>query len=430
MITSLSSDDRVKNSFDAIVYSLSNPEQDKNNIGYYMNDEKIYKACKNFAAQKSPDSNVLDILKVSHLLLGMSKDFENDYSKVIEFHNDYHQGKLNIRTSVAEKEYNNLLNNTLVNLCSSLSDVGFIDFLIESHNKKCIQNYVSFLSVTPEQMEDEFNRNKHCDIFSSYAKIAFWANKFIKLLNSAEGSSLFHYNTAFINKSDIDDKNVSSLLYTSDCIKTFLASIYYNSPSPECEKAYLDKYREDYSKVLEGVIGSAANIDTAYKFLALFENSKSIIYSVKDQFTNTLITDCLVEHNKHKASPFIKNWGITKDKKDTSKYIFSIHTRNSLFPCSFHQPQDSLFDTMRALGISKIDIPEYDQFKYFATFSASGKPFPVNILCPPTERQKKEIKKLAMNKKSCAPIISTLNTHLNGGTYISHQNSMHIELDK
>lgn len=430
MITSLASDDRVKNCFDNIINSISDPKQDKNSMGYYIYDEKIYKSCKNFINNNNPDAKGLDVLKVSHLLHNMSINFENDYTKVLEFHNDYHQGKLNIRSSVAESKYTSLLNDTLVNLCSSLSDVGFIDFLMQSHNKKCIQNYMSILSVTPEQMKTEFERNRHCDKFASYTKIAFWANKFIKLINSVEGASLYHFNTLFMDTSSMDDDQIHSLLYTNECIKKFLTSIYYNSPSSECESKYLDKYREVYKNTLEEYFGPAADLDKAYSFFTILENSKSTIYSVKDRLTNTLIADCLVEYNKHKASPAIKNWGIIKDSKDPSKYIFSIHIPNSLFPCSFHLPEVSLFDMMKVLSIKKIDIPEYDQSKYLETLNSSGKAFPINVLCPPTEKQRKEIRKIAMNKNGCTPIMATLNKHLNGGTYISHQNSMHIELDK
>lgn len=423
----LNPEERVANSFDDMKTSLSINSTQNLKLGFLFDNEDQYSSYRDIVQASSPNNNTnLDFLQVASHLISISSQFKEDYTAMSNFQEQYHLGKLNLRPNVAEREYNKLLNTILVNLCTSLSKSGFIDTLLLKHNQKCTQYYVNVLKLTPEQIKYELDKNSRCNITDSYTKLAFWLNKFIKFINSIEESSIYHLTTSRMNLSNIPETERNKLLYIARKKKTFLTSIYLNSYNDEQESSYLDFYKDKYSELLKDTFIDSNNLEEEYRFLRLFESTKNDIYTMKDQLANTLITDCLIDHKSRPVAPYIKNWGITEDPKDKSKCILGIHLPRSLFTCTFHLPKYSLYKSMQFLKINKIDIPKYDIGNYFTT--GTGEIFPVNIISSPSEEQINSIKKICRNTKTHAPILDTINSHLSGYSYISHNDTMHFEL--
>lgn len=422
----LNPEERVANSFYDMQTSLSITSTQSLKIGFLFDNENQYNLYRNMIHPNYSDNNNLDFLQVTSHLLSISSQLKENYIKMADFQEKYHLGKLNLRPSIAEKEYNKLLNTVLVNLCTSLSKTGFIDTLLSKHNKKCAQYHVNVLKLTPEQIEHELDKNKRCNTTDSYVKLAFCSNKFIKFINSIEEASIYHLSTSNMNHSNLTETEINKLLYIARKKKSFLTSIYLNSYNAKQESLYLNLYKDKYSELLKDTFINSNDLEQEYRFLRLFESTKNDVYTIKDQLSNTLITDCLIDHKTHKAAPYIKNWGIIEDFKDKSKCIFGIHLPRNLFPCAFHLPKYSLYETMRFLKVNAIDIPKYDISEHFITFT--GELFPINIIASPSEEQVNALKNICKYSKTHAPILDTIHGHLAGHSYISYDDTIHFEL--
>lgn len=408
--------------------------------------------------QKIPIENVtsLDIMKN---YLTMSKDFSEFLNPAFEKYIKYTFNDDNLRP----KELEALKSDIALDLASYisvlkdvLSSCGALEHSRIQHNVSMSKLNLSKLSVTPEQINDEFNlsKNSRADLSTLITKAAFWTNKAVKYIENIKlGILLFEDEGLAYTKSNykqITDKekiiaiykeqiltklknNISTQLpedYSFNSLLILYSTViqYQEDQDVEKVKNVLDKFGTIDFSIAKSLIEEINEFHTEYDntFYSDKDSSNFLhdIYSVSNNFaleddlynykTSSMVLLCkqLVRQSSLPV-PYIKHFGNSYDPK-LKNQVLSIDLPNYFMPASFHYDKNMNKMPQFEKFISK--MPEYKGFFKNSTMKNS---LSTHLLFTPSNEQRKYIREEFLKNKSHTDsyrtkVLSHMNAMVNG----------------
>lgn len=319
------------------------------------------------------------------------------------------------------------ISKNLILLGKIMQQSNAMNFLIRKHNRK-FGKVDESLEVKREDVEKSFNpeRIRNYTEPELYSLSIFWTNKFIKYINSMEEYYMYIKDTKGINASDLHSDQQDMLLYISYQKKKFIEKLYHEGTSEEERVQRCKDFEEEYQEICEKHGCKRTSLAVDYKDLHYFEIIKSQLYVAKNMVIRMLLIDRINDRFSTKPIKAIKNWGISEDDRDKSKYVVTIELPGYMLPISVHVPKDYVKEMLRANDINQIDLPHYSVKEDFT--DENGKFLSTTIAVKPDPEKGKKIK-MASKKKRQNRILTHIRNQIEDKAQTTKNDTININIE-
>lgn len=387
---------RIDNLIRRVQENLAKEEIKYEDIGFIIDSQKQYM---NFF--RNLDKEKDDEIDDKTIMVELAETYMAYRDNMNKGYEELKKAKENNESEKADTIFKNIMVGNLKILENIMEKSGAIEFLVGKHNKKYGKIDKS-LETTVSEVKKEFEEGKlkRASRTELEALSAFWTNKFIKYIDNIEEYYMYIEDTRNLGKS----KNIQEedrRLYIATQKKRIIEKIFLEAKYQDKVEETIKDYSKEYSELFQKVGEKEIKLKDDYESLSIFELIKQQLYVAKDMAIKEIIVERINDIYSGNPLPEIKNWGVSEDSRDASKYIVTIELNGYMLPISLHTPKTQIREVLEKNKINAIKLPWYNPEENFK--DDTGHHLGVNVMIRPSMEQQAAIRKAyKANKKGKA----------------------------